>query len=135
MSLLPTSGPNWAPQDEGSVPGAIQCVNLHPQPISAAQLALHRSSYGIQGHRSGHSSTLPLPEDGYVQIPMAVKEAACAKLSIPWRPNLGIQRVSNVKVMEAAIVGSDTFGRVQSGIPTHRRPRQQLFRGSKSAKA
>ena len=31
--------------------------------------------------------------------------------------------------MEAAIVGSDTFGRVQSGIPTHRRPRQQLFRG------
>ena len=90
-------GPNWAPQDEGSVPGAIQCVNLHPQPISAAQLALHRSSYGIQGHRSGHSSTLPLPEDGYVQIPMAVKEAACAKLSIPWRPNLGIQRVSNAK--------------------------------------
>ena len=37
-----------------------RCVNLHPQPISAAQLALHRSSYGIQGHRSGHSSTLPL---------------------------------------------------------------------------
>ena len=28
---------------------------------------------------------------------MAVKEAACAKLSIPWRPNLGIQRVSNAK--------------------------------------
>ena len=35
--------------------------------------------------------------NGYVQIPMAVKEAACAKLSIPWRPNLGIQRVSNAK--------------------------------------
>ena len=67
-----------------------------PEPFTA-QLALHRSSYGIQGHRSGHSSTLPLPEDGYVQIPMAVKEAACAKLSIPWRPNLGIQRVSNAK--------------------------------------
>ena len=47
--------------------------------------------------RGQHDDHLQHFHSGYVQIPMAVKEAACAKLSIPWRPNLGIQRVSNAK--------------------------------------
>ena len=133
-----------------SVPGA---VNLHPQPISAAQ---HRSSYGIQGHRSGHSSTLPLAKEGCnvhscyrfgygfheetsshitgrnrgeVHMWTVYSHTLGSPIHSPALQSYGTPVLYRCSAYGSAgyrppgipvLVGSDTFGRVQSGIPTQR---------------
>ena len=58
-------------------------------------------------------------------ITVAVKEAACAKLSIPWRPNLGIQRSwlsrgDQQGGIQVGIVGSGSYEQSWRAIPTQR---------------
>ena len=67
---------------------------MHSLTCEGTYLTMSIANFTPIAIRSKHAQHF---HSGYVQIPMAVKEAACAKLSIPWRPNLGIQRVSNAK--------------------------------------
>ena len=64
-------------------------IQLHSLTCEGTYLTMSIANFTPIAIRSKHAQHF---HSGYVQIPMAVKEAACAKLSIPWRPNLGIQR-------------------------------------------